>query len=186
MPKTTLSSHRIHATPVCVLYCEFQGACQGREKKQNGGIAEWRNGHYTNNWRSERRHIQVMTIEICDIYKYVKFDHKCACTVILLFSVCRLRGRGFDSRIGTFFFHSFFFCLIFPPFFFLHARSAISMLKPAAHCYVATIATVDFHCQWSQIVMWFDVTAAGEVTEAIMWPLSSIQLVALSVTTKGL
>ena len=46
------------------------------------------------------------------IYKYVKFDHKCACAVILLqhiFSVCRLRGRGFDSRIGTFFFHSFFF-----------------------------------------------------------------------------
>ena len=34
-------------------------------------------------WRSERRHIQVMTIEICDIYKYVKFDHKCACEVIL-------------------------------------------------------------------------------------------------------
>ena len=37
-------------------------------------------------WRSEcseRRHIQVMTIEICDIYKYVKFDHKCACAVIL-------------------------------------------------------------------------------------------------------
>ena len=41
-------------------------------------------------------------------------------------------------------------------------------------------------CQWSQIVMWFDVTAAGVVTEAIMWPLSSIQLVALTVTTKGL
>ena len=40
--------------------------------------------------------------------------------------------------------------------------------------------------QWSQIVMWFDVTAAGVVTEAIMWPLSSIQLVALTVTTKGL
>ena len=41
-------------------------------------------------------------------------------------------------------------------------------------------------CQWSQIVMWFYVTAAGVVTEAIMWPLSSIQLVALTVTTKGL
>ena len=40
------------------------------------------------------------------------------------------------------------------------------------------------NCQWSQIVMWFDVTAAGVVTEAIMWPLSSIQLVALTVTTK--
>ena len=44
-----------------------------------------------------------------------------------LFSVCRLRGRGFDSCIGTsFFFTPFFFC---PPFFFLHARSATSMLK---------------------------------------------------------
>ena len=42
---------------------------------------------------------------------------------------CRLRGHGFDSRIETFFFHSFSFCLIFSPFFFLHARSAISMLK---------------------------------------------------------
>ena len=41
----------------------------------------------------------------------------------------RLRGRGFDSRFGTFFFHSFFFCLIFSPLFFLHARSAISMLE---------------------------------------------------------
>ena len=43
----------------------------------------------------------------------------------------RLRGRGFDSRFGTFFslLFSFFFCLIFSPFFFLHARSAISMLK---------------------------------------------------------
>ena len=52
----------------------------------------------------------------------------------------RLRGRGFDSRFGTFFFTpfflffsylvcNFFFCLIFSPFFFLHARSATSMLK---------------------------------------------------------
>ena len=29
------------------------------------------------------------------------------------------------------------------------------------------------NCQWSQIVMWFDVTAAGVVTEAIMWPFYS-------------
>ena len=44
----------------------------------------------------------------------------------------RLRGRGFDSRFGIFFFSLLFFffsCLIFSPFFFLHARSAISMLK---------------------------------------------------------
>ena len=50
----------------------------------------------------------------------------------------RLRGRRFDSPIGTFFFHSFyfifftpfiFFCLILFPFFFLHARSAISILE---------------------------------------------------------
>ena len=33
------------------------------------------------------------------------------------------------------------------------------------------------------MVMWFDVTAAGVV---IMWPLSSIQLVALTVTTEDL
>ena len=38
----------------------------------------------------------------------------------------RLRGRGFDSRFGIFFFTPFFFL---SPFFFLHARSAISMLK---------------------------------------------------------
>ena len=33
---------------------------------------------YWRSERSERRHIQVMTIKICDIYiiyKYVKFDH---------------------------------------------------------------------------------------------------------------
>ena len=44
----------------------------------------------------------------------------------------RLRGRGFDSPIGTFFFFFFFSLLFFFPyliFFFLHARSAISMLK---------------------------------------------------------
>ena len=44
--------------------------------------------NYWRSERSERRHIQVMTIEICDIYniyiyKYVKFYHKCTCTVIL-------------------------------------------------------------------------------------------------------
>ena len=47
----------------------------------------------------------------------------------------RLRGRGFDSRFGTFFFFTPFFflflcnCFIFSPFFFLHGCSAISMLK---------------------------------------------------------
>ena len=48
----------------------------------------------------------------------------------------RLRGRGFDSPIGTFFptpFLSFFFLGMllshFSPLFFLRARSAISMLK---------------------------------------------------------
>ena len=45
------------------------------------------------------------------------------------------------------------------------------------------ISQTEGDCQWSQ---WFDVTAAGVVTEAIMWSLSSIQLVALTVTTKGL
>ena len=34
--------------------------------------------------------------------------------------------------------------------------------------------------------MWFDVTAADVDTEAIMWPLGFIQLVALTMTTKGL
>ena len=45
----------------------------------------------------------------------------------------RLRGRGFDSPIGIFFslVCNLFFLPIsfFPPLFFLHARSAISMLK---------------------------------------------------------
>ena len=54
------------------------------------------------------------------------------------YSGWRLRGRGFDSRIGTFFFtpffffflsHFFFFLSHSPPFFSLQARSAISMLK---------------------------------------------------------
>ena len=49
--------------------------------------------------------------------------------MVIVMAGCRLRGRGFDSRIGIFFFHSLFFCLIFSPFFFLHARSAILMLK---------------------------------------------------------
>ena len=35
------------------------------------------------------------------------------------------------------------------------------------------IGVSGYNCQWSQIVMWFGVTAAGVVTEAIMWPLSS-------------
>ena len=52
---------------------------------------------------------------------------------IATLSVCRLRGRGFDSRIGTFFFHSFFFsllffCLIFSPL------SFSFMLAPPLQC----------------------------------------------------
>ena len=41
----------------------------------------------------------------------------------------RLRGRGFDSPMHWNFFSLLFFYLIFSPFIFLHARSAISMLK---------------------------------------------------------
>ena len=40
----------------------------------------------------------------------------------------------------NFFFTPFFFCLIFPPFFFLHARSAISMLK-------------HFSSLWTEVIM---------------------------------
>ena len=52
-----------------------------------------------------------------------------AVAMVIVMAGCRLRGRGFDSRIGIFFFHSLFFLSHFPPFFFLHVRSAISMLK---------------------------------------------------------
>ena len=54
------------------------------------------------------------------------------CSRVVVMAGGRLRGRRFDSPIATFFFTpflSFFFCLTFPPLFFLHARSAISMLK---------------------------------------------------------
>ena len=56
-------------------------ALNAEELRRDNGISVSKG-----NWRSERsehRHIQVMTIEICDIYKYVKFYHKCACAVIL-------------------------------------------------------------------------------------------------------
>ena len=42
---------------------------------------------------------------------------------------CRLRCLGFDSRIMQLFFFTPFFFLSRSSFFFLHARSAISMLK---------------------------------------------------------
>ena len=64
------------------------------------------------------------------IYKYVKFDHKCACVVILeqhSASVCRLRGRGFDTRIGTFFSLLFFSVSFFP-------LSFSFMLAPPFQC----------------------------------------------------
>ena len=58
----------------------------------------------------------------------------CACgdTIATLFSVRRPRGRGLDSRIGTSLLFSpllFFSVSFFPPFFFLHARPATSMLN---------------------------------------------------------
>ena len=67
-------------------------------------------------------------------------------TIATLFSVCRLRGRGFDSRIETFFFTPFFSVSFFPPFFFLHARSAISMLKHFSS-YCGVVITVFFLSQ---------------------------------------
>ena len=70
----------------------------------------------------------------------------------------RLRGRGFDSRFGTFFFTPFFFCLIFPPFFFLHARSAISMLKHFSSVTKIRLsqhtATVTHHTKFATLVPW--------------------------------
>ena len=51
---------------------------------------------------------------------------------IATLSVCRLRGRGFDSRIGTFFFTPFFFS----PFFLSHffPLSFSFMLAPPLQC----------------------------------------------------
>ena len=50
-----------------------------------------------------------------------------AVAMVIVMAGCRLRGRGFDSRIGIFFFHSLFFVSFFP-------LSFSFMLAPPFQC----------------------------------------------------
>ena len=89
------------------------------------------------NWRSERSHSQFISIEICGSYMSVLLYVQQIPEAVAMWRLQIKRSRVRFPH-WNFFFHSFFFCLISPspPFFFRHARSAISMLKHFSnvHC----------------------------------------------------